>query len=364
MNTSSEKSLTLRPEMQKPRPEAAKQRLRSGKNHLPDMKQNPIIRLLKDWTLPVAMVTGTLAYFVLSRTPMLAPLKPGIEGIVNVLTPLLIFAQLLLTFCKVEVRELRPKAWHGWLLLFQAAACLLIAALLKWCPMNEVYREVFEGLMVCLICPTATAAAVITSKLGGSASSLTTYTLLSNLLAAVAVPLVFPWVEPHADVSFVGAFLRILGKVFPLLLMPFLTACLLRAFLPSVHRWLTSFHGAAFYLWGVALAIVSGQTVRALANSSAPVYAEVLIALGGLAACCIQFYLGKRTGGRYGERISGGQALGQKNTVLAIWMAYTYLNPLSSVGPGSYVLWQNIINSWQLWKKRKREQAATCPSQA
>jgi len=47
--------------------------------------------------------------------------------------------------------------------------------------------------------------------------------------------------------------------------------------------------------------------------------------------------------------------LGQKNTILAIWMAHTYLNPLSSVAPGSYVLWQNIINSCQLWKKRKNE---------
>ena len=45
--------------------------------------------------------------------------------------------------------------------------------------MEEVYREVFEGAMVCLICPTATAAAVITGKLGGSASSLTTYTSVS-----------------------------------------------------------------------------------------------------------------------------------------------------------------------------------------
>lgn len=69
-------------------------------------------------------------------------------------------------------------------------------------PYGGVYREVFEGAMVCLICPTATAAAVITGKLGGSASSLTTYTLLSNLLAAVAVPLVFPLVEPHADITF------------------------------------------------------------------------------------------------------------------------------------------------------------------
>ena len=263
----------------------------------------------------------------------------------------------MLTFCKVEVRDLKPKRWHGWLILFQLLACLLMALLLVYCPMNLVYHEVFEAAMVCLICPTATAAAVITGKLGGSASSLTTYTLLSNLLAAVTVPLVFPWVEPHADVSFLTAFLKILSKVFPLLLCPFLLAWFLRVFVPRLHAWLLGFHDAAFYLWGVALAIVSGQTVRSLVNSTAPVSVEWLIALAGLVTCCLQFYLGKRIGGHYKERISGGQALGQKNTVLAIWMAYTYLNPLASVGPGSYVLWQNIINSWQLWKKRKREEA-------
>ena len=104
-----------------------------------------------------------------------------------------------------------------------------------------------------------------------------------------------------------------------------------------------------------ALAIVSGQTVRSLVNSDAPVSVEILIALAGLITCCLQFFWGKRIGGHYNDRISGGQALGQKNTVLAIWMAYTYLNPLSSVGPGSYVLWQNLINSWQLWKKRKKQ---------
>ena len=171
----------------------------------------------------------------------------------------------------------------------------------------------------------------------------------------MAVPLVFPLVEPHADITFFAAFLKILSKVFPLLLLPFFLACALRAFAPRIHRFLLDFHDAAFYLWAVALAIVSGQTVRSLVNSDAPVFVEVLIALAGLATCCIQFYLGKRIGGHYKERISGGQALGQKNTVLAIWMAYTYLHPLSSVGPGSYVLWQNIINSYQLWKKRRNE---------
>lgn len=314
-----------------------------------------LVRFIKNWTLPLAMFTGALGYFCLARIPLLAPAKPFIHTVVAFLTPALIFAQLLLTFCKVEARELKPKFWHGWLLLFQLVSCLVVATLLMCCPMPETYREVFEGTMVCLICPTATAAAVITGKLGGSASSLTTYTLLSNLLAAVVVPLIFPLVEPHADITFFAAFLKILSKVFPLLLLPFFLAWFLRVCVPQVHRLLLEFHDAAFYLWAVALAIVSGQTIRSLVNSEAPVLVEVLIALAGLVACCVQFYLGKRVGGHYGERISGGQALGQKNTVLAIWMAYTYLNPLSSVGPGSYVLWQNIINSYQLWKKRKKE---------
>lgn len=315
-----------------------------------------LLRFIKDWTLPLAMIAGTLGYFFLARIPWMAPAKPGLNALIAFLTPSLIFAQLLLTFCKVEVHELKPKKWHGWLLLFQTFSCLAVAALLVCCPMEETYREVFEGAMVCLICPTATAAAVITGKLGGSASSLTTYTLLSNLLAAVAVPLVFPLVEPHAEITFLAAFLKILSKVFPLLLLPFFIAWFLRIYVPRVHQYLLGFRDAAFYLWAVALAIVSGQTVRSLVNSDAPVFVEVLIALAGLITCCVQFYLGKRIGGHYRERISGGQALGQKNTVLAIWMSYTYLNPLSSVGPGSYVLWQNIINSYQLWKKRKNEE--------
>lgn len=316
------------------------------------------IRFLKNWTLPVAMVMGTLAYFVFAWMPALAPAKPVVNWLADVLTPLLIFMQLLLTFCKVEMRELKLKPWHGWLMLFQIVSCLLMAAFLVYCPMDEVYHGVFEAALVCLICPTATAAAVITGKLGGSVSSLTTYTLFSNLLAAVVVPLVFPWVEPHATISFFAAFLKILGKVFPLLILPFLLACFIRNFMPRLQNRLLGLHDAAFYLWGVSLAIVSGQTVRSIVNSTAPASVEWLVALAGLATCCLQFYLGKRIGGACGERISGGQALGQKNTVLAIWMSYTYLNPLASVGPGSYVLWQNSINSWQLWKMRKREEKA------
>lgn len=312
-----------------------------------------MLTFLKNWTLPVAMLSGALIYWICSLCPFLDPVKPAMYTVIDIVTPVLIFAQLLLTFCKVNPHDLLPAGWHWWLLSFQLVTCLAVAVLLIYLPMDETYHEIFEGAMVCLICPTATAAPVITGKLGGNVSALTTYTLLSNILTAAAVPLIFPLVEVHADMGFWMAFLKILGKVFPLLLCPFILAFILRWFLPRIHAWLLGLHDMAFYLWGFSLAIVSGQTVRSLANSDAPVSVEVWLAVVGLLACAVQFFVGKRIGTHYGDRVSAGQALGQKNTVLAIWMAYTYLNPLSSVAAGSYVLWQNLFNSWQLWKKRK-----------
>ena len=314
-----------------------------------------MLNFIKNWTLPLAMLAGVLGYLAFVNFSFLEPTKPFVKDLIAFLTPTLIFAQLLLTFCKVNVRDLLPVRWHLWLLLFQIVSCLLMVVILLVCDMNEDYKNIFEGAMVCFICPTATAAAVITGKLGGSISALTTYTLLSNILAAVAVPLLFPLVEPHADLSFLTAFLKILSKVFPLLLCPFFLAWFIRLCLPKLHKLLLSMHDLAFYLWAVALTIVTAQTFKSMMEGDSSIGTIIFIALGGFLSCVLQFYFGKKIADPYNDRISGGQALGQKNTVLAIWMAYTYLNPVSSLAPGSYVLWQNTFNSWQLWKKRKNE---------
>ena len=311
-----------------------------------------MLRFLKNWTLPIAMLIGTLAYLMFAKWSFLAPAKPYVNSFVSIITPWLIFAQLLLTFCKIDLKELKPKRWHLWLLMIQGFSCALTAGVLLCVPMGELSKGFWEGMMVCLICPTATAAAVITGKLGGNAATLTTYTLLSNLLGAVLVPLVFPLVEPHEGLTFWVAFLKILSKVFPLLLAPFFVALFLKRYVRNVHRWLMEHSGMAFYIWAFALALVMGQTARSLINSDLSAW---LVALGGLFTCAVQFLLGKRIGSVYHDRISAGQALGQKNTVLAIWMASAYLHPLATIAPGSYVLWQNIVNSYQLWKKRKKE---------
>ena len=82
----------------------------------------------------------------------------------------------------------------------------------------------------------------------------------------------------------------------------------------------------------------------------------VPIAVLGLVVCIVQFAVGRYVGRHCGREMETGQALGQKNTAFAIWMAYAFLTPLSSVGPGCYILWQNIINSVEIWQKQRAEQ--------
>lgn len=314
-----------------------------------------MMRFLRDWTLPIAMAAGAGGYFLFHYAGFLSPLKPAVWTAVDILTPSLIFIQLFLTFCKIDLKDMRLTGWHWVILAFQAISALVMASVLIFVPMNEVYREIFEGAMVCLICPTATAAAVVTDKLGGNAARITVYNLMSNILAAVFVPVVFPLIEVRAVSGFFPAFLKILSKVFPLLICPFLLAVLLRYVWPKAHDFFKARAGVAFYLWAVALALAIGQTVRSMHNSTAPAAVLWMIAGAALLTCIVQFWFGKRTGKALGDTITAGQALGQKNSVLAIWMAYTYLNPISSLAPGTYAIWQNIFNSWQLWRKNHRD---------
>ena len=317
------------------------------------MKQ--IISFIKSWTLPIAMLMGAAFYYLFSSVDAIAFTKPYIKDITRWLMPSLIFIQLLLSFSKTDPKELLPKKWHVWLCFFQITSCLSIAIILIFLDLNEEVKIILEGAMVCFICPTATAAAVITGKLGGSIGALVTYTMLSNVAAAIVVPLLFPLINTIEGATFITEFSDILSRVFPILIIPFLFALIFRYYVKPIHTFLVKYSSMAYYIWAIALSIVTAQTIYHISMSSASVSSKLGVACAGLITCIIQFALGRYIGSKYDNRISAGQALGQKNTILAIWLSSTYLIPLSSLAAGSYVLWQNIFNSWQLYRKSKQD---------
>jgi BASS family bile acid:Na+ symporter len=296
-----------------------------------------VLRILKNQALPIAMITGVIAYPVVSY--------------LSFLTPYLIFTMLLLTFCKLSPQDISFRPAHIWLLIIQLSGCLIVYGALR------LYHPVVaQGAFICVLAPTATAAAVITGILGGNVGFLTTYLLLCNTGVSIVAPALLPLVGgQHTEIPFIESFLRICKQVAPVLVSPLLLAWVIQYAFPEINKKILSIHKLSFYLWVVALTIVTGKTVRFLVDQENPDYRmETSLALVSLIICVCQFLLGRRIGKHYGDAISCGQGLGQKNTILAIWIAQAYLNPISSIAPAAYVLWQNIINSWQLWKRNRQ----------
>ena len=272
---------------------------------------NVFVRFLKNWTLPVGMTCGMLGFLAFHYVRLLAPIKPAAQETAEFLMHTVLFIMLFATFCKVNPRDMRITRWHVWLVLFQLLSCLATALFLHFTP-GFSHALLAEGLMICLVCPTAGAAAVITGKLGGSETSLTTYTILSNLAAAIIIPLVFPLVEKHADASFLSQFFVILRRVFPLLIFPFLIAWGLREFFLKAHAAVVRrTKGLAFYLWGFGLVLSVGQTCRFLVDSPVGIHLKWMLSLVSLFACALQFFMGKNIGAVYGECIVGVKTDGE-----------------------------------------------------
>jgi BASS family bile acid:Na+ symporter len=96
-------------------------------------------------------------------------------------------------------------------------------------------------------------------------------------------------------------------------------------------------------------------STKSIMHTTVSIWCQVGIAAASLLACIAQFAFGKHYGQKSGERISAGQACGQKNTVFAIWLGYTFLDPVTALAGGFYSIWHNVINSYQLYKMRKAQ---------
>ena len=259
--------------------------------------------------------------------------------------------------------------------------------------------------------PTATAAPIIAGKMGGSIQNLTTFTLLSNFATAIIVPATFPLINDQLQMTnyqfaeqFWPAFVLILSRVAPLLLVPFFSAWLVRIgfnyyyrrkekitnhpylqIVPSGKESPITNHKSfelpkslavvPFYLWVASIIVLSATVTQTVITNYQSQMTNMLILLAcSFFACLLQFGLGKWIGYKLPapskgkdyqdvlinpaaapktmsgvSSITAGQAFGQKNTSLGVWMAQMYLDPLSALGAAAYIIWQNLFNSVQLF---------------
>ena len=324
------------------------------------MAKDKLINFIKEWMLPLAIFTGAASYLALHYVPWLASdVEPSFSIFAKRVQPALIAIMLFLQFNRISPHDLRFRRWHFIALAFQIVMFILFTWLATLMPDGDL-KILTECAMLCFICPTAAAAGVITGKLGGRLSDTVSYVVLINIAVAVVIPLVIPIFNTESDATFFESFIAICMKIFPLLVFPLILAWLIRYTARRLQRWLMRYTEWAFYFWGISLTLVIFLATRALVLSHISFWIVVLIGVISLACTVIQFGVGKAAGRvgrkeseeeRSSDEITSGQALGQKNTGFLIWLGYSYLTPVTSVAGGLYSVWQNIINSIELYEK-------------
>ena len=312
------------------------------------------VRFIKNWMLPIALVTGASSYLLYHFIPAMHPVGPVCHDIAAKGQPSLIGLMLFLQFVKMAPSDLKFHRWHVWLLVIQPLFCIGFA----WLAMlvrSDAVIIALECAMLCFICPTAAAAGVLTDRLGGSLPGVMTYTVLINAVAALLIPAVIPLLYPSDGATFLGSVLRIGGRIFPILILPCLASWLVRYTFPRLQAWLLPRAHWSFYVWGVTLTLSMVLATRALVMSDCGRMATLLIVAVSLACCIFQFGTGRLIGRIYshGDKVTAGQSLGQKNTGFLIWLGYSYLTPVTCVAGGLYAIWHNLFNSWELWRMRK-----------
>jgi len=288
---------------------------------------------IRPYVLPIAIVLGLLFH--------------SWCGVLKVAVPYLIFSILLLNFAAVDVKKMHFSKMYLWLMLYQMGVSIGMYYLLKAFNASDILAQ---GVMLGVLMPVAASVVVIACMLGANRETVTSYTIIGNLMVAIVAPIYFSFIGNHQEIPFWTSFWMILGKIGTVIALPFFVALTTQVVMPKVHDLLCKIKGSSFYLWALALTITLGQTIDFMFMEGKENLSAILwLGVFSIAFCAVQFALGKYIGYKYGDIIAGGQLLGQRNSAMGIWMANTYLNPLAAIFPALYSVWQNLFNSIQLW---------------
>lgn len=262
--------------------------------------------------------------------------------------PLMIMTMLLFSFIDVKFSR-KSTGWShlrilGFIVAFASAAYFGVGALARAC--DSKYAQDF-AVMAFLIgmTPTATAAPVITNLLGRREDYATVSVVLTNLFVAFSLaPLTALVMGRSIEID--TKTLAI--KTILLIGIPFSLAMIFRKFSAPATAFIRRNKYFSFYLWMIMLCTVCAQSSSYICSQE-HLSIVVLVCIFALAAtmCAINFIAGFFLGESHFRR-ECSQSLGQKNTMLMLWVGIAFFKPIVALGPTFYIICHNIWNSWQL----------------
>ncbi len=192
------------------------------------------------------------------------------------------------------------------------------------------------------IAPTATACPAIISYLKGRVDFSIAAVLATNAFMAVCIPII---IYTLLDIDI--AMQSMLIRTIILLGAPLALGQLISRFLPALGTSISGFKQLGFYAWLLVCFLAVAKASAFIQSSDVAMHTILLVVLITGVLCFLHFFVGKVAGGKT-VPLEMSQVLGQKNTMLVVWIGLTYFNPLITLGPIFYLVWHNLYNAYQL----------------
>lgn len=260
------------------------------------------------------------------------------------LLPFGITVMLTITFLGLDTAQLRLRWMHLWVLL-----ALQLVWVLAWGAARLMGNPVLaEAVYYCGAAPIASAAPIIVHLLRGNVGFITTAMVLSQIVFAVLTPFVLPFIVSSDNLSYAQLVQMVAQQIGIVLGVPAVVATVLRLLYPPCKQWSARLKDVSLGIWNFNLVVVSAIGTHRILQMDYSYWDMLPMALGALVVCAVGFISGYRLGYPSLKR-ECSQALGQKNTILTLYIAgQSYATPLAYIGPVFYVFCHNMANAIQL----------------
>lgn len=268
--------------------------------------------------------------------PSLALLKPFM--------PYCLIYMLTVVFLRMELTQ-RAFSWRHFLVI----AVNIASAFACWkglllCGVPEPFAQ---AAFFTAITPTATAAPVIVSLLGGNISFATVGFVLSALIVSLVLPIAVPLVLHQSAWT---AMPLVLSRVCFVTLLPGIIALVLRlVFKTRSQQWGKKLTPSTLYTWMALVAIIAASASHFLEHEGQHFSrTDILwVLLINVFIGIYSFGVGALLGIK-GYMRECSQLLGQKNTSYTTYLAFSCGAPFAALGPAFYVFFHNAWNGLQL----------------
>lgn len=255
---------------------------------------------------------------------------------------------LMLFFAFLNI-EFSMKVMHPKHILIVLANLLLPIGI--FFAVRPLGNELALACFTIAIAPTAAGAPVMATFLKTRVEFVTASVILTTPVIAIVLPFLLPlFIEVDQPINT----MEVLVPTAQLVFIPLIFSQAIRRYVRPLMPYFQQFQMLPFYLFVFNIYLAASKASHFIRFEAQVSWTYLLsIALGASLSGLILFKVGEWFIGKQQFSVESGLALGRKNTMFALWVALSFINPLVGLGPIFYILFQNTYNSIQLYHLNK-----------